>query len=127
MKGWFQRFMSGRYGFDRFSGFLSTCSLIFIVLGALFVPFLYFLGLLLLIYCYFRILSRNIQKRYQENLKYLALEGKVTGWFATRKIRFQQRKEYHYYRCPPLRSAAARTARAGQNLHYLPEMRHTVH
>lgn len=100
MKGWFQRFMSGRYGFDRFSGFLSTCSLIFIVLGALFVPFLYFLGLLLLIYCYFRILSRNIQKRYQENLKYLALEGKVTGWFATRKIRFQQRKEYHYYRCP---------------------------
>ena len=69
MKAWLQRFMSGRYGFDRFSGFLSTCSLILIVLGALFSSVLYWLGLLLLIYCYFRILSRNNQKRYQENLK----------------------------------------------------------
>lgn len=100
MKGWLQRFMSGRYGFDRFSGFLSVCSLVLVVLGAIFSPVLYWLGLILLAYCYFRILSRNIQKRYHENLKYLELEGKVTSWFSTKKIRFQQRKEYHYYRCP---------------------------
>ena len=100
MKGWLQRFMSGRYGFDRFSGFLSTCSLVLILLGAFFSAVLYWLGLLLLGYSYFRILSRNIQKRYQENVKYLALEGKVTRWFSTRKMRFQQRKAYHYYRCP---------------------------
>lgn len=100
MKAWLQRFMSGRYGFDRFSGFLSSCSLILIVLGALFSPVLYWLGLLLLIYCYFRILSRNIQKRYRENLKYLSLESKVTGWFSIRKARFQKRRQYHYYRCP---------------------------
>ena len=43
MKAWLQRFMSGRYGFDRFSGFLSSCSLILIVLGALFSPVLYWL------------------------------------------------------------------------------------
>lgn len=100
MKAWLQRFMSGRYGFDRFSGFLSVTSLVLVVLGALFSPLLYWLGLILLIYCYFRMLSRNIQKRYQENMKFLALESKVSGWFATRKTRFQQRKQYHYYRCP---------------------------
>lgn len=100
MKGWLQRFMSGRYGYDRFSGFLSVTSLVLVVLGAFFSPVLYWLGLILLGYCYFRILSRNIQKRYHENLKYLELEGKVTGWFGTKKIRFQQRKQYHYYRCP---------------------------
>ena len=86
MRGWLQRFMSGRYGFDRFSGFLSVTSLVLVVLGALFSPLLYWLGLILLGYCYFRILSRNVQKRYQENLKYLQWEGKVTGWVSTRKM-----------------------------------------
>lgn len=95
--------MSGRYGFDRFCGFLSFCSLLLVVLGALLSPLLYCLGLITLGYCYFRMLSRNTQKRYQENLKYLALESKVTGWFGTRKTRFQQRKQYHYYRCPQCR------------------------
>ena len=100
MRGWLQRFMSGRYGFDRFSGFLSVTSLVLVVLGALFSPLPYWLGLILLGYCYFRILSRNAQKRYQENLKYLQWEGKVTSWVSTRKMRFKQRKQYHYYRCP---------------------------
>ena len=95
--------MSGRYGFDRFCGFLSFCSLLLVVLGALFSPLLYWLGLGALGYCYFRMLSRNTRKRYQENLKYLALESKVTGWFATRRTRFRQRKQYHYYRCPHCR------------------------
>ena len=92
--------MSGRYGFDRFSGFLSVTSLVLVLLGALFSAVLYWIGLLFLGYCYFRILSRNIQKRYRENLKYLAVESKVTGWFSTRQMRFKQRKQYHYYRCP---------------------------
>ena len=95
--------MSGRYGFDRFCGFLSFCSLLLVVLGALFSPLLYWLGLIMLGYCYFRMLSRNPRKRDQERLRYLALESKVTGWFATRKTRFQQRKQYHYYRCPHCR------------------------
>ena len=33
MKGWFQRFMAGRYGFDQFGGFLCISSLILIVIG----------------------------------------------------------------------------------------------
>lgn len=45
MKGWFQRFMSGRYGFDQFGGFLCIASLILIVIGAWVSPILYWLGL----------------------------------------------------------------------------------
>ena len=73
MKGWFQRFMSGRYGFDQFGGFLCIASLILIVIGAWVSPILYWLGLAAIIYSYFRILSRNTRKRYAENLKYLSL------------------------------------------------------
>ena len=92
MKGWFQRFMSGRYGFDRFGGFLSITSLVLVLLGALFSSVLYWLGLV--------ILSRNLNKRYQENMKYLALQSKVTGWFGMQRTRFAQRKQYRYFRCP---------------------------
>ena len=33
MKAWFQRFMSGRYGSDQFSMFLSISALVLLVLG----------------------------------------------------------------------------------------------
>ncbi len=103
MRSWLQRFMSGRYGYDRFNRFLSITSLVLFVLGLLFSPLLYWLGILALGYCYFRLLSRNIHKRYQENAKYMALESKVTGWFATRRTRFRQRKQYRYFSCPHCR------------------------
>ena len=103
MRAWFQRFMSGRYGYDRFNRFLSIASLVMFILGLFFSPLLYTLGVLALVYCYFRMFSRNIQKRYQENAKYMVLERKVTGWFSTRKARFEKRKQYRYFHCPQCR------------------------
>ena len=69
MRSWFQRFMAGRYGFDQLGGFLCIVSFILVIIGAWVSPVLYWLGLVLLIYCYFRVLSRNRSKRYAENLK----------------------------------------------------------
>ena len=100
MKGWFQRFMAGRYGFDQFGGFLCISSLILIVIGAWVSPVLYWLGLILLIYSYFRVLSRNRSKRYAENLKYLTLQNKVVDWANRYILRFKQRKQYRDFRCP---------------------------
>ena len=105
MKAWFQRFMSGRYGFDQLSGFLCILSLILVVLGAWISGILYWLGLALLLWCYFRIFSRNTQKRYAENLKYLSLQAQVREWFARRRLRFDQRKTYRYFRCPHCRQS----------------------
>ena len=98
MKGWFQRFMAGRYGFDQFGGFLCISSLILIVIGAWVSPVLYWLGLAAIVYSYFRILSRNTRKRYSENLKYLSYQNRVTTWFGKQQVRFKQRKDYHYLR-----------------------------
>ena len=100
MKAWFQRFMSGRYGFDQLNGFLCILSLILVVLGAWLSGFLYWLGLALLLWCYFRIFSRNIQKRYAENMKYLSLQNQAKDWLARQKLRFDQRKVYRYFKCP---------------------------
>lgn len=97
--------MSGRYGFDQLSGFLCILSLILVVLGTWLSGVLYWLGLALLLWCYFRIFSRNTQKRYAENLKYLSLQTQVREWFARRRLRFDQRKTYRYFRCPHCRQS----------------------
>ena len=100
MRSWFQRFMSGRYGFDQLGGFLCIVSFILVIVGAWVSPVLYWLGLVLLIYCYFRVLSRNRSKRYSENLKYLSVQNKVVDWANRYCLRFKQRKQYRYFRCP---------------------------
>ena len=97
--------MSGRYGFDRFCGFLSFCSLLLVVLGALLSPLLYCLGLITLGYCYFRMLSRNISKRSAENQWFLNRTAGVRDWFSHLKIRFAQRKVYRYFKCPHCKQA----------------------
>ena len=76
------------------------CALPLIVIGAWVSPILYWLGLAAIIYSYFRILSRNTRKRYAENLKYLSYQNRVTTWLGKYQVRFKQRKDYHYYRCP---------------------------
>ena len=91
--------MSGRYGFDQLGGFLCIVSFILVIVGAWVSPVLYWLGLILLIYSYFRVLSRNRSKRYAENLKYLSLQNKVVDWANRYILRFKQRKQYRYFRC----------------------------
>ena len=97
--------MSGRYGFDQLNGFLCILSLILVVLGAWLSGFLYWLGLALLLWCYYRIFSRNIQKRYAENMKYLSLQNQAKDWLARQKLRFDQRKVYRYFQCPHCRQS----------------------
>ena len=107
MRAWFQRFMSGRYGGDAFSNFLSLAALVVVVLG-LFVPGLFgmllgWLGWAALIYSYYRIFSRNIPRRAAENRWFLAQRYAVQQRFASARTRFAQRKVYRYFRCPRCR------------------------
>ena len=98
--------MQGRYGVDQFSRFTIGVALIAIVL-TLFTGtrtgigvFLDTLGMVARVYTYFRILSKNIQKRYEENQKYLAATSKLRGRFQEVKRMAIQRKDYHIYKCP---------------------------
>ena len=78
MRQRFQRFMSGRYGSDELSRFLCTVCLIMIVINLfLRIGVLSIIELALLIYCYFRMFSRNFQARYAENQRYLAFRDRL--------------------------------------------------
>lgn len=104
MKEKFIRFMQGRYGVDQLSKFILISGLVVVVVSALFNNMLslifYILGWALVIYCYFRVFSRNIPKRYAENQVFLTKTYKIRAYFQRQKNIWQQRKTHHIYTCP---------------------------
>lgn len=95
------QFMQGRYGADQFSRFLIYLSLILLVI-TLFCRnnFIYYIAVIVLFYSYFRMLSRNISRRYAENQKYLSLRYKVVGRFNWIKLRIKDSKTHRIFKCP---------------------------
>ena len=101
MREKFQRFMAGRYGVDELSKFLNIVLLVLLILS-IFIRsgILYLLALGILIYSYFRMFSRNISKRYEENQKFVNFRYRSVVKWNNFKKRFAQRKEYRFYHCP---------------------------
>lgn len=104
MKEKFIRFMQGRYGVDQLSKVTMGAALVVIILSLFFRgtfgALLNTVGLLAIVYTYFRIFSRNIQNRYAENQKYLNLIWKIQQRFKKEKNMMVQRKTHHIYSCP---------------------------
>lgn len=96
-----QRFMMGRYGMDELGKFMMIVWIILWVIE-LFTGsgILSFLSLILLFYMYYRMFSRNIQKRHQENTKFLNIKNKIAYKFRSEKSMMSQRKTHHIYKCP---------------------------
>ena len=97
----FSKFMYGRYGTDALSQFLIYAALVCCVLSFFFKNSIWSLFIwFFIILSYFRIFSKNHQKRYEENQKFLEAKGKFTGWFYREKKLLGQRKDFHIYTCP---------------------------
>jgi hypothetical protein len=58
------------------------------------------IGYIPTVLCVFRILSRNIFKRKQENYKYLKIENSVVIWFKQKLNRAKDSKTHKYFTCP---------------------------
>ncbi len=95
-----QRFMYGRYGNDRLNQFLMIMALVCIGLSFFGAPLFYLIALALMVYMYYRMLSRQIGKRVNENQWYLKREMKVRSFFQKKKREVGQLKQYHIYKCP---------------------------
>ncbi|MBQ8627627.1 MAG: hypothetical protein IJ419_15910 [Agathobacter sp.] len=104
MREKFMRFMQGRNGVDELSKALNVIILVLLVIS-LFTGWgiLYAIALLLMIYMYFRVFSKNIPKRYAENQKYRNLRYDMTIKWNNKKKEWAQRKIYRFYRCPMCR------------------------
>ena len=101
MKERMQRFMAGRYGNDQLNQFIFIVAIISMVLEIITRQSLFYtLTLVLLILAYVRVFSRNINKRYEENKKFLQKKDAILNKFRKQKYYAAQRRNFHIYTCP---------------------------
>ena len=101
IKDSFRAFMIGRYGGDQFSRVQVWTGFILYILAIITrIGLLSYLGLALYIWAFFRMFSRNIEKRAAENRLYLEKTANVRRSATQAMNRFKNRKEYKYFRCP---------------------------
>jgi len=87
------KFMQGRYGTDELGKTILIVSVIlYIVYAMTGWGILYSLAFAGTVYTLFRSLSKDINKRYMENQRFLKLLN-------LNKVKFDQRKEYKIFRC----------------------------
>ncbi len=97
----FRRFMIGRYGSDELNRFLVYLTLAFIVFSWFVRSGLWFvLELLCLVVFYYRTFSRDINRRFRENQRYLTFQFQVTERFKGLKHRVKEGWKYKIFKCP---------------------------
>ncbi len=100
--------MAGRNGNDQLNVFLLIVDLILMLLSSIFSKsiggVLYPIVIALLVYVYFRMFSRNVYKRREENGKYMRLKYKAAAELRLFKERWIQRKYYKFFTCPSCRA-----------------------
>ena len=105
MKEKVYRFMSGRNGPDQLTRALTVLALAVLVLN-LFVrsAVLNIVWLAIMACAYYRMFSRNLARRREENGRFLQWQYKtvsaVRGWWD----RLRQRRDYAFFRCPECRA-----------------------
>ena len=101
IKSGVQKFMTGRHGADE----LGLALLIFGLIASIVSSFtgtalLSLLGMIAYIWSMFRMLSRNNEKRYAENQKYLDMQKNFLSNFRQFCVRLRNSKQYKYFKCP---------------------------
>ena len=95
------RFFYGRNGADTLANAVMILALALTFLNMILQSMLLSLLVLgLLIYFNFRMLSKNLWKRQQENRAFQALLGRLRRFFSLQRSRWRDRKTHIYRTCP---------------------------
>ena len=98
--GRFNNFMNGRNGNDEFGRFLSLITMILLIVSLFTrIPGLYIVALAFLIFSYFRIFSKNLEKRQAENDWFLDRKDSIASFFSGARRQARDR-DHRYFKCP---------------------------
>ena len=96
--------MMGRNGVDELARFESIFVWILLLVSIFSRMWIFdLLAMALIVHMYFRILSRNVSKRYEENQKYVNFRYNAVVKWDKKKKRIAQRRNYRFYKCPMCR------------------------
>lgn len=98
---WFRNFMIGRYGSDKLNIALLVSSIILSLISRFTgLGIIMYLSYIPLFLCIFRMFSRNINKRVQENNKFLLYYKPIERWVINKFNMMKGLKTYKYFKCP---------------------------
>jgi len=105
IKAGLQKFMTGRRGADELSMALLIVGVVLSMLSGIFnLPLLHGLSLAIYIFALYRMLSRNLEKRYAENETFLKLWRGKSSAVKQSINRMKNMKKYKYFKCPECKS-----------------------
>ena len=94
-----REFMTNRNGLDKLSVTLIV-SAIAVNVFARFFPLLCLLSLAILGFAVWRVFSKNLAERRAENYRFTRISNDISDFFAARRFRRQQSKQYRFFSCP---------------------------
>ena len=98
------QFMAGRNGNDELNRFLLAVDMVLILLSVIFSRgvgrILSPIALVLLGFTYYRMLSRDLIRRSDENARYIRIREQILSALRVRKEQWVQRKDYKFFVCP---------------------------
>ena len=104
MKQKLSTFLRGRYGADALAkGMLAVyvaLAVLMLFVGSAAKIILNIVSLLLCFWMFYRMLSKNIAKRAQENQIYLRMRRKTKEWILLQRNKWKYRKTHVYKKCP---------------------------
>lgn len=98
---WLRGFMQGRYGTDQLSIALMILSLILnIIARSSDIGVINFLSLAVFLVVCFRMFSKNIHARYNENQKFMTVYSPAKAWVLTRWHMLKSLRTHRFFKCP---------------------------
>ena len=117
------RFMQGRNGPDNL-GWHSLWGGLILGLLEIFFPPLGLVSTALYVYAVFRMLSRNVAKRQEENRRYVAFTQNLSREVKQFFLRLKGMRTHKYFRCPGCRSRLRLRRGSGEKHITCPVCRH---
>lgn len=128
MKKWqrnLYKFMYGRYGFDELYKLSITIYFIIFILN-LFIKniIVTYIELLIIIIIFYRVFSKQINKRQKENNKYLKIRNKIIKYFKLKKTIWKDRNTKYYKKCPKCKTILRLPLKKGKHTVNCPTCHH---
>ena len=102
----FMRFMIGRNGADQLGLFSLIAALVLNLLdNFLMTGILSLLGMVLYVWTFFRMFSKNVYKRRAENMKFMVWYEKAKKIVLRYWTRLKNSREYKYFSCPSCKAS----------------------
>ncbi|MDD6187965.1 MAG: hypothetical protein PUB32_00095 [Clostridiales bacterium] len=98
---WLRRFMAGRYGPDQLSFAMLIVALVLnLAASILRMALISSLSAVLIVLCFYRMFSRNYEKRRAENQKFMGMWYRIKNFFRRQKDKMRQGKNFRFFKCP---------------------------